>query len=217
MLKVDSVELHYNGLKILQDIYLDCKPAEVVGLLGRNGCGKSSLLKVIFGSLAPGFKHITINDEIISKGYQQNKIAYLPQHHFLPDTTPLFKLAETLVDPKAWNEFAAHEIYQKYSNKKSGQLSGGEIRQIETLMILYSKADYILLDEPFVHLAPIQAEEFKEIIRKRATVKGIMVTDHQYKNILTVSDRVILLSNGCTKLIKSPDDLITYGYINHLI
>lgn len=84
-------------------------------------------------------------------------------------------------------------------------------------MILFSKANYILLDEPFIHLSPIQAEEFKEIIRLRARVKGIIITDHQYKNILDISDKIILLTNGCTKLIKNAEDLITYGYINHII
>lgn len=216
MLKVDSVELDFDGRKILQDIYLDCKPNEVVGLLGRNGCGKSTLLKVIFGCLKPYYKHITINEENIKTGYRKNKIAYLPQHHYLPVTTPIYKLAKLLVDPKLWNEFSEYPIYKKFDQKKPNELSGGEIRQLETLMILYSKADYILLDEPFIHLSPIQAEEFKEIIRRRAVFKGIIVTDHQYNSILEVSDRIILLNNGCTKYIKTTDDLIAHGYINHL-
>ncbi len=215
MLKVDSIELSYTGRKILQDIYLDCKPAEIVGLLGRNGCGKSSLLKIIFGSLNPSFKHITINDKTIEKGYT-NKVAYLPQHHFLPTDTTLNKLAKLLVDPQSWNEFAEHEVYKKYYLKKANQLSGGEIRQLETLMILYCKADYILLDEPFIHLSPLQAEEFKGIIRKRSPYKGIIVTDHQYQNILDISDKIVLLNNGCTKHIKNRDELVAFGYLNFI-
>lgn len=217
MLKVDSIEISYNGRKILQGIYLDCGPNEIVGLLGRNGCGKSSLLKVIFGTLETTFKYISIDDKVIDKGYQNNKIAYLPQQHYLPANTSISKLAKMLVDPLSWNEFSEHEIYQKYFQKKPNELSGGEIRQLETLMILYSKANYILLDEPFIHLSPIQAEEFKEIIRKRSQVKGIIVTDHQYQNILAISDKIILLKDGCTKPIKNAEDLIIYGYINHLI
>lgn len=213
MLKVDSIELCYTGQKVLQDIYLDCKPNEIVGLLGRNGCGKSSLLKIIFGSLNPSFKHITINCKTITKGYT-NTIAYLPQHHFLPTDTMLNMLAKMLVDPQVWDEFAEHEICKKYLLKKANQLSGGEMRQLETLMILYCKANYILLDEPFIHLSPIQAEVFKEIIRKRSQQKGIIVTDHQYQNILDISDKIILLSNGCTKHIKNRDELVTLGYIN---
>lgn len=213
MLKVESIELSYSGQKVLQDIYLECKATGIVGLLGRNGCGKSSLLKIIFGTLNPTFKHISINNKTIQKGYI-NRIAYLPQHHFLPTDTTLKKLAQMLVEPQNWNDFVEHEICKKYLLKKANQLSGGEIRQLETLMILYSKANYILLDEPFIHLSPIQAEEFKGIIRKISQQKGIIVTDHQYQNILDISDKIVLLTNGCTKHIKNKDELVTLGYIN---
>ncbi len=217
MLKVDSVQLDYNGRKVLQGIYLDCHENEVVGLLGRNGCGKSSLLKIIFGTIKPTFKHISIDDLVIDKGYQHNQIAYLPQQHYLPNNLSINKLAEFLVDPACWDDFAKHKIFQKYQHQKPHQLSGGEIRQIETLLILYSRARYILLDEPFSHLSPIQAAAFKEIIRLRAKTKGIIVTDHQYRNILEISNRTFLLNNGYTHLINNPADLIEHGYINHLI
>ncbi|RYE36227.1 MAG: ATP-binding cassette domain-containing protein [Sphingobacteriaceae bacterium] len=217
MLKVDSVQLDYNGRKVLQGIYIDCHENEVVGLLGRNGCGKSSLLKTIFGTVKPTFKHISVDDVVIDKGYYHNQIAYLPQHHYLPDNLSIAKSAVLLVDLNCWDEFATHEIFQKYQHKKPNQLSGGEIRQLETLMILYSCARYILLDEPFIHLSPIQATAFKEIIRSRAKTKGIIVTDHQYRSILEVSDRIFLLNNGYTNIIREAADLIEHGYINHLI
>ncbi len=217
MLRADSIELSFNGFKILQDIYLDCKPAEIVGLLGRNGCGKSSLLKVIFGTLNPSFKHISIDEKVTSKGYQNNLIAYMPQHNYLPDAVSLFKLAKMMVAPPAWNEFAEYPIFKKYSQSKASELSGGELRQIETLMLLHSRASYILLDEPFTQLSPIQVQEFKPIIQKCARKKGIIITDHLYSNILEISDRIIFLDQGCTKHIKSAEELITYGYINKII
>ncbi|MGI4806459.1 MAG: ATP-binding cassette domain-containing protein [Janthinobacterium lividum] len=217
MLKVDSIELSYNGRKILQGIYLDCHENEIVGLLGRNGCGKSSLLKVIFGTIEPTFKHISVDNLVIDKGYYHQKIAYLPQHHYLPTNLSVTKLAAMLIDLNYWDDFTKHEIFIKYQHKKPDQLSGGELRQIETLIILYSKAKYILLDEPFIHLSPIQAAEFKEIIRLRAKSKGIIVTDHQYRSILEISDRVFLLKDGYTNSIHETADLIKHGYINHLI
>jgi lipopolysaccharide export system ATP-binding protein len=163
MLKVDSVQLAYDGRKILQDIYLDCKPGEIVGILGRNGCGKSSLLRVIFGTTKAYHQFVSINDEYIAKGYVNNYIAYLPQHHYLPTTVLIKQLASMLVDARHWDQFAAYPIYQNHQDKKTDQLSGGELRQLETLMILYSKASYILLDEPFAHVSPLQADEFKII------------------------------------------------------
>ncbi|MBS7562890.1 ATP-binding cassette domain-containing protein [Mucilaginibacter sp. Bleaf8] len=216
MLKVDSVQLTFNGRKILQDIYIDCRPGQVTGLLGRNGGGKSSLLKIIFGTLKPEFKHISIDDEYVNKGYLNNRVAYLPQHNYLPNSLTIAKAASMLVDEYAWREFTGFAIYQQHQNKKPGQLSGGELRKLETLMILYSKADYILLDEPFTHVSPVQAEEIKQIIGERSAHKGFIVTDHQYHNILEISDKLVLLNNGCTKLIKDRTELVAYGYLSKL-
>jgi lipopolysaccharide export system ATP-binding protein len=217
ILKTDSIHLEFDGRKILQDIYIDCRQGEVVGLLGRNGCGKSSLLRIMFGSLTPSYKHISINDIPISKGYHNGRIAYLPQHTYLPQNIKLKNLAELIIDPQFWDDFNNHPIYQKYHDHKADQLSGGELRQLETLMCIYSRADFILLDEPFTHVSPVQTEMFKGIIRKCARVKGIIVTDHQYYNILDVADRIVLITDGSTKAIKSPDDLISYGYVSHII
>ena len=216
MLKVDSVQLEYDGRKILQDVYLDCKPVEITGLLGRNGCGKSSLLRIMFGTLKPGFKHISIDGHFVDKGYTNCKIAYLPQHNYLPRNLTIYNASKMLVDPNAWSDFIVHDVYQQHSHKKAGELSGGELRKLETLMILYSKANYILLDEPFTHISPVQAEEIKLIIRKRSPYKGFIITDHQYQNILEISDKIVLLNNGATKLIHDHEDLITYGYLSHL-
>ena len=213
-LKVDSVQLEFNGRKILQSVYLNCMQGEVVGLLGRNGCGKSSLLKVIFGTLTPNYKYVSINDQFIHTGYLNNRIAYLPQHNYLPGGIKIEKLARVIVDPVSLKEFTGLPSYQKNYNKTIDELSGGELRQLETMMIIHSKADFILLDEPFTHISPIQADEFKPVIRACAKRKGIIITDHQYYNILDVSDKIILLTDGCTKHIKNVEELITYGYIS---
>ncbi|WP_162996948.1 ATP-binding cassette domain-containing protein [Mucilaginibacter kameinonensis] len=217
ILKTDSVHLEFDGRKILQDIYLHCRQGEVVGLLGRNGCGKSSLLRIIFGTLKPSYKHISIDDKHVYKGYDGGRVAYLPQHNYLPQNIKIESLAKIIIDPRFADEFISLPIYQNHYQKKPSQLSGGELRQLETLMCIYSRADFILLDEPFTHVSPVQAEMFKGVIRKCAEVKGIIVTDHQYYNILDVADRIVLINDGSTKAIHNPDDLIRYGYINHMI
>jgi lipopolysaccharide export system ATP-binding protein len=213
-LKVDSVQLEFDGRKILQSIYLNCMEGEVVGLLGCNGCGKSSLLKIIFGTLTPNYKYVSINDQFIHTGYLNNRIAYLPQHNYMPDGIKIEKLARVIVDPISWDEFTELPSYQKNYNKTIGELSGGELRQLETMILIHSKADFILLDEPFTHISPIQADEFKPVIRACAKRKGIIITDHQYYNILDVSDKIILLTNGTTKHITNNEELVTYGYLS---
>jgi len=214
ILKADSIEISFDERKILQGIYLECSQGEVLGLLGRNGCGKSTMLKIIFGCVEPGHKYVAIDGVFVKKGYKNCQIAYLPQHHYLPSGIKISKLAKPVVDPLLWDEFCAFEVYQSYYNKTVTDISGGEWRQIEMLMVLYSRAKFILLDEPFTHISPIQVEEFKRIIRDRAQTKGIIVTDHYYKNVLEVSDRLLLISNGYTEMITDREDLVRYGYLS---
>ena len=214
VLKADSIEIEFSGRKILKGVYLQCTQGEVLGLLGRNGCGKSTLLKIIFGSVIPSHKYVSIDDVVIQKGYPGGHIAYLPQHHYLPPGVKIAHLAEQLVDDDVWNEFLAYPLYQRTAGKTVDNLTGGEWRQLEMLMILYSKAKFILLDEPFTHISPIQVDEFKSIITSRAKTKGIIVTDHYYRNVLEVSNRLLLLHNGYTRIITNREDLVTYGYLS---
>ncbi len=215
VLKVDSIEISFGDREILKGVYLECKQGEVLGLLGRNGCGKSTLLKIIFGTVTPYHKYVAIDGEFVSKGYINNQVAYLPQHHYLPPNVKIARLAQPIVDPLLWDEFAAYPVYQSCSNKTTADISGGEWRQLEMLMVIYSRAKFILLDEPFTHISPIQVEEVKNIIKARAQTCGIIITDHYYKNVLEVSDRLLLLHNGYTQMITNRDELITYGYLSH--
>jgi ABC-type cobalamin/Fe3+-siderophores transport system ATPase subunit len=172
ILKADSIQLAFGDRTILQDIFISCAQGEVVGLLGRNGCGKSSLLKIIFGTLQPSYQYIGIDDEPVKKGYLSN-IGYLPQHNYLPRGIAIRKLGTMLVDKKYWNEFANTKIYNDQQHKRTEQLSGGELRQLEMLMILYGKADFILLDEPFTHVTPIRQIILKPLSKKFQTQKAL--------------------------------------------
>ncbi|OCX51461.1 hypothetical protein BEL04_15655 [Mucilaginibacter sp. PPCGB 2223] len=214
VLKADSIEISFDERKILQGIYLQCSQGEVLGLLGRNGCGKSTMLKVIFGSVTPSHKYVAIDNVFVAKGYLNNRVAYLPQHHYLPSGVKFSKLAKPVVDPLLWDEFSSFPVYQHYHDKTTDDVSGGEWRQLEMLMVLYSRASFILLDEPFTHISPMQIDEFKLIIRERAKTRGIIVTDHYYKHILEVSDRLMLISNGYTEMINNREDLVKYGYLS---
>jgi lipopolysaccharide export system ATP-binding protein len=214
ILKADSIEIDFDGRKILQGVYLDCKQGEVLGLLGRNGCGKSTMLKIIFGSVTPSHKYVSIDGVYVDKGFVNGQVAYLPQHHYLPTGIKIVNLSKQIVDPLLWDEFTAFPVYRACFNKTVTNVSGGEHRQLEMLMVLYSKAKFILLDEPFTHISPIQVEEFKAIIKSRAKTRGIIITDHYYKNVLEISDRLLLLHNGYTKMVSNRQDLVTYGYLS---
>jgi len=93
------------------------------------------------------------------------------------------------------------------------ELSGGIRRMIETLLILYTDARYVLLDEPFSNIAPLYIDELNIHIKRLKAIKGFIITDHYYQRILDISDRLVLLNNGCNYRIDKPEDLHTFGYV----
>lgn len=208
MLCIDSVDLSFGDKQIISGAYISVKRGEIVGLLGRNGCGKSSLLKIIFGALKSHYHHLRIGDKIISsEGFLTKEIAYLPQEHFLPD----FLSVKDLSIPD--ERFESDQFLANIQDKKLRELSGGELKVIECLWVLSRDANYIFLDEPFKGLSPISIEMLQRLILKEKEKKGIIITDHTYQPLLEISDRVLLMHNNATYKINSMEDLIFYRYL----
>lgn len=84
---------------------------------------------------------------------------------------------------------------------------------LETFIILHHPAKYILLDEPFSQISPVNGEKLMDLIDSVKNDKGIILTDHYYRNILKISDKIYLMKNGTCYLIKNDDDLILHQYI----
>ncbi|GAA4779061.1 ATP-binding cassette domain-containing protein [Olivibacter ginsenosidimutans] len=211
-LYLDSVSHRYGTKQILSSVYLSCKIGETVGLLGRNGSGKSTLLKVIFGTLNPHFKYARLNGKPFKKGYLTGQIAYLPQERFVPLHVKIEKLFHLFVHTHRDLVFST-DFIRDHLRYTADQLSGGLQRLIECFLILYSDASFVLLDEPFSQIAPIYVEEIQDHMQLLKAKKGFIVTDHYYERILEVSDRIVLINNGCNYKITTKEDLALHGYI----
>jgi len=213
ILEIDNVELNYNSKRILSGIYLKAETGNVVGILGSNGCGKSSLLNIIFGNTQPKYKLIRIDSKPILKPlYKTKLVKYLPQHKFLPNLKlrTLFKLFKV-----SWEDFIKNfSALKKYEKTKINRLSGGEQRIVEIYLILKSDSKIVLLDEPFSHVAPLQIEYIKQIINTEKKHKVIIITDHMYAHIIETSDEIYLLKNGCSKKIDYFTELEDYKYLS---
>lgn len=215
-LVVNSVKKKIGSRQILDDIYLTCNKGEIIGLLGRNGSGKSTLLKIIFGSLSAQSKHVKVNDKRINNVYDgKDLLKYLPQKDFLPNHISINKIISFFLFDQKREIFMNHEVIRPILNKKCIDLSKGERRLFEILLIINANAEYVLLDEPFNWLSPIIKELVKKEINKETLYKGFIVTDHDYRNIFDVSSRLLLLHNGCTKEIKQKEELKAWGYVKN--
>lgn len=214
ILEIDNVELYFKEKRILNGIYLKAETGEVTGVLGSNGCGKSCLLSIIFGSLKPKYKLVRINNKPILKPLFQTKlVVYLPQHNFIPEALKLKTIFE--IFKVSWKGFINNfDSFSIYINSKFNKLSGGERRLIETYIILKSNSKIVLLDEPFSHLAPLHIEKIKALISEEKQNKAIIITDHMYRQIIDISDNIYFLKGGSSKLIKDLKELEDYKYLN---
>jgi ABC-type multidrug transport system ATPase subunit len=213
-LYVDSVTKSFGLKQVLTDIFISCKKGEIIGLLGRNGAGKSTLLKIIFGSISADSKFIRIGNKMIDGLYDnRNLINYLPQHSFLPNHLKVSQLISLFCNKSNADIINANAHIHPLVNKLTNQLSGGERRLVEIFLIVHSNADYILIDEPFNGIAPIFKEEIKCLIKEYSGSKGFIITDHDYRNIIDIATRTILMHDGGLEEIKQKDDLIFWNYI----
>jgi ABC-type multidrug transport system ATPase subunit len=212
--ELDNVELYFKNKRILSGIYLKAETGKVTAILGSNGCGKSCLLNIAFGTLKPKYKLIRLNNKPILKPlYATSIVKYLPQYNFIPDGMKLsfvFKLYNL-----DWSIFVeSFEAFSIYEHSKIRALSGGERRIVETYIILKSKSEIIILDEPFSHLAPLHVETVKQMITEEKKNKVIIISDHMYHHIIETSDTIYLLKNGTTKKIENLKELEDYKYLS---
>lgn len=212
ILEVDSVLLEFDSKRILQNVYLKSETDKVTGLLGRNGTGKSCLMKILFGEIIPRDKSIRINgNAILGSNRTPKDLRYLPQKRFIPSSLTVkrifndFKLDfEDLID-----NFPELE---KFYKSKLINLSGGERRIIEIYTILASRTKFCMLDEPFSQIMPIHVNSIKKLILREKENKGIIITNHMFKHIIDICDDLYVINNGKTYLTKSIEDIETLGY-----
>ena len=214
ILEADSIRKEFGMHQVLTDIYLRCEPGDRIGLLGRNGSGKSTLLKIIFGTLHTDNKFIRINEKILNQPFKTKKqIAYLSQDNFLPKDLTVKNVIKTYSEYLEPDAFLDDTVLLKVLNTRIRYLSGGESRYLEVKLLLNLKTSFLLLDEPFNGISPIHIELIKKMILDKSVNKGIILTDHDYRNVLDVANIYYLLFDGGLKSIKTKQDLIDWGYV----
>jgi len=214
LLEIDSVVKSYDTRVILTDIYLKCKTGDIIGMLGRNGTGKSTLLKILFGILQADRKFIRIDGKFYDQPYKTiNELCYLPQHSFLPQHLRVEKIVDLYLGKSKKVSFLDDLVLSELSTNKISQMSGGELRYLEIKLLLHLESKFVLLDEPFNGVSPLLIEKIKKIILEMSEFKGIILTDHDYRNVLNVANRFCLIYDGGIKTITDIQELVRWGYI----
>ena len=210
--------------QILDNVSLNIPKGQILGLLGPNGVGKSTLMNVISGSIKPNYGKVKINNEDILDlpvyvRTKRFKISIIPQFGglFASLTTEqnIRAVAEILIKDKSFINIKIDELISKFeldSVKKieAKYLSGGQKRRLVIAMGLISKPDIILMDEPLAALDPQTIQMLQNTIVRLQTDFNltIIITDHQARDLLAICDKAIILSNGKIVASGTPNDLI---------
>jgi lipopolysaccharide export system ATP-binding protein len=223
MRKLQTCEISksYGGRKVVDAVSMLVEQGEVVGLLGPNGAGKTTSFYMIVGLISPDSGRVLVDDvEITSLPmYQRARrgLSYLPQEpsvfRKLTVEENLLAILETLPLSSRARRERMHSLVEqlgleKVRHNKSYTLSGGERRRVEIARSLVIDPTFLLLDEPFSGIDPIQVLELQRIIfdLKRGGI-GILVTDHNVRETLAVTDRAYIINNGKIFRAGSPEAL----------
>ena len=212
MLKLQALELSktYRGRRVVDDVELEIGQGEVVGLLGPNGAGKTTTFYIIVGLARPDSGRVLLNGKEITDLPMylraRSGISYLPQEpsvfRLLTSEENLLAVLETLpLTPEQQRDRLEELLVQMgletVRQNKAYTLSGGERRRLEIARSLTLQPSFILLDEPFSGIDPLTVKDLQEIIRdlSRSGI-GVLITDHNVRETLSVTDRAYILRNG---------------------
>tara|TARA_B100001094_G_scaffold92244_1_gene88144 strand:+ start:3143 stop:3874 length:732 start_codon:yes stop_codon:yes gene_type:complete len=214
-LKAKNLVKIYGKRKVVDSVNIEIKRGEVVGLLGPNGAGKTTTFYMITGMIKPFAGSILLDDLDITKLPMYKRalkgVGYLAQEasvftnltvedniKLVLETTDLTKEQQADKLEELLDEFSIAKIRKS----QSLILSGGERRRTEIARCLVTNPDFVLLDEPFAGIDPIAVEDIQKIIQKLKSKNiGVLITDHNVRETLTITDRSYLLYNG--QILKS--------------
>src|SRR5436190_18141561 len=210
VLKTENLIKAYRGRRVVNEVSLDVGQGEVVGLLGPNGAGKTTTFYIIVGLTRPDNGAVMLGKDDITDLPMylraQNGIGYLPQEasvfRKLTVEANIMAILETLPisgkDRRARLESLLEEFGIVHVRKNiADTLSGGERRRVEIARSLVISPKFILLDEPFSGIDPITVIEIQKIIEHLKSKQiGVLITDHNVRETLQVTDRAYIINNG---------------------
>jgi ABC-type lipopolysaccharide export system ATPase subunit len=171
-------------------------------------------MKIIFGTLIPQFKVVRIDGKYLKTPYlEPNGISFLTQDDFIPKHLSVRKAIDLFIEKYQIECFLQDDFIEKIIDSKISTLSGGESKYVHVKLILSINSKFCLIDEPFSGVSPIMVEHITSLIQKASTHKGIIITDHNYRNVLTLSTQIYHIKDGYGKMLNHPTDLIAQGYL----
>ena len=221
VLRTEGLIKRYGKRTVVNDVSFDVKQGEIVGLLGPNGAGKTTSFYMTTGLIVPNGGHIYLGNEEVTKYpvYKRARagIGYLAQEasvfRKMSVEDNILSVLEMTGKPRDYQLEKLEELIKEFRlgkvrRNKGDQLSGGERRRTEIARCLAIEPKFIMLDEPFAGVDPIAVEDIQQIVWKlKYRNIGILITDHNVDETLTITDRAYLLFEGRILFQGSPEEL----------
>jgi len=221
-LSIEDIAKDYKSKNVINNISMAINPGEIIGLLGPNGAGKTTLFYIIMGLIKPNSGQIKLDGYDITKLAMYSRarlgISYLPQEpsifrgmNVTDNINCVLEITEKNSKLRQIKLEKLIEIFglEKIRKSPARVLSGGERRRVEIARAIASQPKYILMDEPFSGVDPIAIEEIKKIIRSLSDNNiGIIITDHNVRDTLSLIDRAYLIYEGRILISGSSDEIL---------
>ena len=230
-LSTDQIGKSYKGRQVVRGVSVEVSRGEVVGLLGPNGAGKTTSFYMIVGLVSPDSGSILADGEDITRvpmylRARQYGVSYLPQE---PSVFRKLTVEENILavlevqsmsrdERRARMEKLIEQLNLGQVRRTRGYaLSGGERRRVEIARCLCIQPSFILLDEPFSGIDPIAVLDLQEIIAElKASGIGVLITDHNVRETLSVTDRAYIINEGRIFAAGTPERLASDPEVRRL-
>jgi lipopolysaccharide export system ATP-binding protein len=224
IIKLDRLTLSFGKRKILDNVSFAVNEGQILGLLGPNGVGKSTIFNIITGLIKPDYGSIIIDSKIVNDypiylRTTKFKIGYVPQYggyfHDLTLLENLRAIAEILINDKKLREEKVNSLIANFEldpiiDVKANQLSGGQKKRLVIALALLGNPKILLLDEPFAALDVMTIKMLQQIIVNLQSDQNIsiLLCDHQARDLLSCVDTALVISNCKVVATGTPSELI---------
>jgi lipopolysaccharide export system ATP-binding protein len=209
-IRAEHLIKRYSKRTVVNDVSLELKEGEIVGLLGPNGAGKTTSFYMMVGMVKPSEGNVYLNDKKITSMAMYRRarlgVSYLPQEasifRKLSVENNILAILQLQSMKRSERKERLEQLLEDFRithirKSKGYMLSGGERRRCEIARALASDPKFIFLDEPFAGIDPITVEEIMHLVKKlKEKGIGVLITDHNVHETLSITDRAYILIDG---------------------